>query len=165
MPPRATNLKDGDGALQSLWDIFDRCIDLWSDEGTKSHPKIPKEGEPGYALIQAWFDAGAVDGCIYNIGQVKRQFVLYRVQRRPELGANHNTRDGESIIAAAADSYQSRLLLRVSSDAVATRAMELLLGSPLANDGVLAPIHRHVIAVLTAQIKTYVRDVVDNTLV
>ena len=109
MPPRATNLKDGDGALQSLWDIFDRCIDLWSDEGTKSHPKIPKEGEPGCALIQAWFDAGAEDGCTYNIGQVKRQFVLHRVQRRPEQGANHNTREGDSVIAAAADSYQSRV--------------------------------------------------------
>lgn len=54
-------------------------MDLWSEEGTNSHPLIPKEGQPGCALIQAWFDAGAVDGCIYNIGQVKRQFVLHRV--------------------------------------------------------------------------------------
>ena len=165
MPPRATHLKDGSSALQSLWDIFDRCMDLWSEEGAKSHPKIPKEGQPGYALIQAWFDAGAVDGCTYNIGQVKRQFVLYRVQRRPELGANHNTREGESVIAAAADSYHSRLVLRVSSDAVVTRAMELLMESPLANDGSLAPLHRHVIAALTTQIKTAVRDLVDKTLV
>ena len=52
MPPRATHLKDGSSALQSLWDIFDRCMDLWSEEGAKSHPKIPKEGQPGYALIQ-----------------------------------------------------------------------------------------------------------------
>ena len=165
MPPRASHLKDCGSALQSLWDIFDRCMDLWSEEGTKSHPKIPKEGQPGYALIQAWFDAGAVDGCTYNIGQVKRQFVLYRVQRRPELGANHNTREGESVIAAAADSYQSRLVLRVSSDAVATRAMELLLASVLANTITDAPMHRHVITVLATQITTSVRDLIDETLV
>ena len=83
----------------------------------------------------------------------------------PELGANHNTREGESVIAAAADSYQSRLVLRVSSDAVATRAMELLLASVLANATTDAPMHRHVITVLATQIKTSVRDLIDETLV
>ena len=99
MPPRATHLKDGGSALQSLWDIFDRCMDLWSEEGTKSHPKIPKEGQPGYALIQAWFDAGAVDGCTYNIGQVK--CTLYRLSalilnRKPRGGGGREReREGE----------------------------------------------------------------------